>query len=262
MRLVKWIWAALLLVACTDKPDIPSPPDLTELRAVYAEPTGALTLDTLIQTVQQIEEMGQPKADYDELSFLPDLLEKLDEVAQEEGGINFGRIELEGDAYGILTMLCEEDADGEDGGAGEASVHFVVNEKGMDPNLWGSVVDCNWSTKVSDSDTRLMTLFNGEFQIFLIDQTGFVPNEDEWIVEFDGEVSFGSDDSEKLVFDFWWNQGAMTTRVPLVDGSWFFVGYTPGTLRYLFQDTQGTIDCDFKERECTTDDHPIGSFTF
>jgi hypothetical protein len=123
-------------------------------------------------------------------------------------------------------------------------------------------VDCGWSTTVPDSDVPFITYFEGDFQVFFADQQGFAPNTEEWMVQFDGQVSVDQDMVNKLTFDFWWNNGTITTRVPLSDGSWFFVGNITGTLTYLFQDIQGTIECDFEERVCTSNDHPIGSITF
>jgi hypothetical protein len=252
-----WIGVIVLFAACND-PEVPDPPDLTELRAGYTAPTGTLTVEALQEAAAQFLESDNPMNAYNEFQILPALIESLDEITEQGQAIDLGRIELDGEALGTITMRCEEDA----GTTGSGSLRFVTTEKGLDPSLWGTLTDCGWEEGVSPSGETVTNVYDGEFNIWLVDQAGFAPNSDAWLAQFDGTIGTAGNQAERVHIDMRWKDKTVTRRLPLTDGSWFFITHTIGASNFSFEDIRGTVGCNIGTRVCTSEDHPIGTIAF
>lgn len=232
---------------------------MTELRAVYTAPTGVITQEVLSQLIQEMFRSGKPLPGFDELKFMPELIGQIGKAIATDHGLDIGSLELEGEAMGTITHHCADLGDGE---PGTAVLHFLATDSYLDPSIWGELVHCAAEHATTDLLSSFQATYEGNFNVWLVDQNGFMPNIDDWLLRFDGDrIEIESGEALSLAFDFRWRDNDITTRIALPDGAWFFFTYTIGTLDFYIQDTLGTIECVVETLSCTSDDHPIGSIS-
>ena len=154
-----------------------------------------------------------------------------------------------------MTTRCDNAAPD---GTGTAITEFTATVAGLNPVVWGTLTDCLFDLSNPSGVPGMIVRSDGSFRLWLVDQQGFDPNVDQWLLAFEGATALEGQPALEGQIDFQWDYGIVTMRLPLTDGSWCFVSLTAGDANLVFNDTLGNLTCDLVQLRCTSDDnHPL-----
>lgn len=238
--------------ACGPSVEIESPPDVAELEAGFAAPTGVATVQAVTNVMSRVR--ANPTFLWqNSLTALPEQVSQFEALRQteerERPPLALGDLALNAVGSGRFENPCTP-AEGFDSGL--FAMSFAFTQDGLDRTIWGDIQGCEHVASLQGESVALGLV--GSFTLILVDQEGFEPNLDTVILRFNGKFFeqgvevFDGQLEAKIEND------EITHRFPLDDGTYFFHSFTRDLKHHSFQDLTGTYTCDLELELCESSD--------
>ena len=272
-------WSALTVLlcaaGCSRSVDKPVPPDMSALVATYATPTGTFDDTAAAEIVAYLEGLGNAfaLALTDEIRKLfSSVNQSIDEptqqpmsdVATQEGG----GITIEGDAFVVLTRICDgfQQPRVADPSNGQLVLNVNMTDVNIDPVVWLTTSACHYTTDVAmiqiDEGPRSDV---GDIRVY-IGPGGTADNILDRPFIIDVELAASIDvglgpATADIDFDFAVSPGdpQLSVRVPTSSGDIIAIA-SPGRQLLGVRAANGEFSCDPIAMICTGDNGDVVNF--
>jgi hypothetical protein len=247
-------------VGCYDSLDLPEPPDLEGLAAVYDAPTGSVDTESLREAVTTaLARLGSVYS-LGRLEFFTESVENLattvSEVAAEDAN-------TERSLVGTVNAVtrCPGGSSTPNPSAATGTVDYQVNfrEGALEPTIWGTVLECEFF----DSGERLLrqgedappagrASYTGRIDLYLGEPLSLrEPRLEALLFRLEGDLELPTA-TTTVGFDFRLRtaEGSeIELRVPVRDGDVVF-GFGPSLSAVNLSTADGAYCCDFTASRC------------